>query len=526
MRLDLFVAAGLCFSCIESANPGGPLLDAAGGRADQPDSAPQLDATADGPARLTTCGGLSLSPTDLDFGSVAVGEVRRLALVLSNLGGAALPSLGLRIEGSSDFGVVIQGGADGLAAGANSQVLLQYRPSDVGSDQATLSVTCDDRVEPVTLRGNFFDGPCLRVLPASLDLVAAIGSTTEGTLSLATCGDEAVEVRRIQFEDADDAALAVLEVLGPSLPAVVRPGASPGAVEVQIAYGARRQGSTQAVLLIESNDAMTPVTRVAIGASAIEDRCPLAIARSEPAVVEVRGPVILDGADSRDPDGADVVRFEWAVTARPNGSTSEVVEALGPNPIRPNDGAVADNPQTSTAVFWPDVAGRFVIQLRVFSADGGVGPCGDDVPADATLVLDASLTTARIALTYMTDADVRLEAVPPVYSSQPDEALRCGPQNPDPSWPDGDACLHVEVPHTQTVTISGLSSTTDGPYEVRASVADPGAEILPIEATLVVFCNDVIAYRETITLPADGLEPVAIAHITSADGVPCAASAP
>jgi hypothetical protein len=74
--------------------------------------------------------------------------------------------------------------------------------------------------------------------------------------------------------------------------------------------------------------------------------------------------IVLDGSASVDPDGPDnrPVTYEWVITERPEGSTSQPRESLDPGD--PTNG-VPDDTTTPPAVFFVDLAGTYTAELRV-----------------------------------------------------------------------------------------------------------------------------------------------------------------
>ena len=123
--------------------------------------------------------------------------------------------------------------------------------------------------------------------------------------------------------------------------------------------------------------------------------------------------VLLDGEPSVDSDGADgrPIRYEWVLISRPDGSVAPLVEEFN-DPFRPADGGSEDDPTTPRVQFFVDLAGTYVIELRVMD-DQGLSTPSEDCPGPA----------ARVRISALPDEDIHLQLVwdTPSDSNQTDE---------------------------------------------------------------------------------------------------------
>ena len=103
--------------------------------------------------------------------------------------------------------------------------------------------------------------------------------------------------------------------------------------------------------------------------------CPEAIVAEPEIRVRPLETISLDGRASR-AQGGRLVRYEWVVVDRPDGSTAQPLESFA-TPERPQDGGAPDNLATPRAVFFVDLAGTYELELRV--TDNG----GRSAPSDA-----------------------------------------------------------------------------------------------------------------------------------------------
>lgn len=89
----------------------------------------------------------ALSPTRLDFGAVAPGQIKDLALTVSNTGAANLTVRSVSSSAAA-FAVSAQPTPFTLALGGNQTITVRFAPAAAGSQAATLSVATDDPVNP------------------------------------------------------------------------------------------------------------------------------------------------------------------------------------------------------------------------------------------------------------------------------------------------------------------------------------------------------------------------------------------
>ncbi len=153
--------------------------------------------------------------------------------------------------------------------------------------------------------------------------------------------------------------------------------------------------------------------------------------------------VVLDGSMSTDPDGPEGLVYEWVVVERPVGSTSQPLESVS-DVLRPGDGGEPDQTNTSNAVFFVDLAGIYVIELRVTDPSGSTAP-SESCPGEPVRVTINALPSEDIHLQLVwdtpedmdqtdsdgTDLDLHLRH-PNATDWEGD--LNCYFANPNPDW--------------------------------------------------------------------------------------------
>ncbi len=86
---------------------------------------------------------ISVSPTSLDFGNVAVGSSRNRTLTISNVGNAALTVNGVT-SGNTAFTIVSPTFPQTIAAGNNVNVTVRFSCTDLGDETGNLTVSSND----------------------------------------------------------------------------------------------------------------------------------------------------------------------------------------------------------------------------------------------------------------------------------------------------------------------------------------------------------------------------------------------
>ncbi len=256
-----------------------------------------------------------------------------------------------------------------------------------------------------------------------------------------------------------------------------------------------------------------------------EGGCPVPRTLVDEFQVEPGDVVVLDASPSM---GA--VSWEWIVVARPEGSTSQLVESFFDN-AAPANGGVADATATDTALFWVDLAGLYVFELRVMGPDGTTAP-SEACPFEARVAVDARVQAGlSIQITWETprdnnpddrvggDVDIHLRH--PFAQAWNSAPFDCFFQNPTPDWPPngpvGNPTLDIDsivAPGPESITV--LQPTDHGAYLAGAYYFSQSRDP-PLGPSLVnmrVFIGGEVAWEseEAVELERDGLmwEAVAI----------------
>jgi HYDIN/CFA65/VesB family protein len=132
----------------------------------------------------------SVSPTTLDFGSVAIGfSPEAKTFTMSNTGGGTLT--GSVSESCPDFDVTAGGGDYSLTAGESRIVAVRFHPQSIGAKSCVMTTGCS---QSVTLTGTGAAARCM-LDPTNLDFGSvAVGQFLDRTFQLRNTGPGGVTI--------------------------------------------------------------------------------------------------------------------------------------------------------------------------------------------------------------------------------------------------------------------------------------------------------------------------------------------
>jgi len=132
-----------------------------------------------------------VSPTRLDFGSVAVGQFADLTFTITNRGcDALIDSVAMTCR---DFTLVSGGGSYSLAPGAMRSVTVRFRPSAAGARTCTIDAGFPACVSVSCLGTGVGTGPGCRIEPTSLDFGSlAVWESADRSFTITNSGTSAL----------------------------------------------------------------------------------------------------------------------------------------------------------------------------------------------------------------------------------------------------------------------------------------------------------------------------------------------
>lgn len=267
---------------------------------------------------------ISVSPTALSFGDVAVGSTGQRVVTVQNEGDADLTVSSVSIDGGDAF--TVGGGADGftLAPGGERRLTVSFSPTATGEQGATLTVQSDDADEgSVTVQltgiGTAPPAPQAAVSPSSVAFgEVTVGASETATVTVTNDGDAALDISGVTVQGS-----GTFSVSDGGGAATLSPGASRA---ITVAFAPTETGDQAATLTIRNdNDADREVSLSGTGRAGT--------------------------AGGADPDAL--------------GFDGSAAIAVAPNPYRGRAGVelrVRDAQRVTVAVF--DVLGRRVLHLH------------------------------------------------------------------------------------------------------------------------------------------------------------------
>ena len=431
---------------------------------------------------------LLVSPSSVDFGRVGAGEVAIQEITVTNLGTADAVIEGLRVSGSEDFSIKLNGadpnidahvlmdpdqdGVLGISSRETMTFQVIYTPQLEGSDRGEVVILSNDSQREMihiqTLANSA--SPCVNVLTPnstandSTELQfgpSLIGGINMRQVIIESCGEEPLQILDIRLETNTAYTLGtdVPPFFPTTLTAIDNDRVRP-LLDFNLHFEPINAEVYQDVLLIESNDPVYPEIRVPVLGLGTVNRCPLAqvaVDRYELSSLEV---LSLDASPSIDLDGPDgrPVRYDWSVRSQPVGSTAQIVESFS-DPFRPADGGPVDDPTTPYAQFFVDIVGEYELELMVTDGLGLSAPSDSCQQPEAVVYIHALPDQdVYIELVWSTPndrdemdfagADADLHLLHPLGLTWATSPYDCYYGNPKPDWgplgEEGDPSLGID----------------------------------------------------------------------------------
>ena len=451
-------------------------------------------------------------PSAVEFSNACVGIDNEAILTVRNLGDGPLVIESLQIEPREHFRVAGIP-ADRLSPREQTSLTLVFTPSEAERNyEATLTIRSDDPERPVLtvpLRGR-----------ASIRDVAAVPASVD----FGVVNEGSPLTRAVQIQNNGGTTLRVLGLTWSSTTADLVPVSFPQAAfdlsaktstVVRFLYDPKDLGADRGQLRIETNDPDQPILTVPIeghanlAPTAAAWACPVFFdrvlcpfdERRRNISVGLDGRLRIEGLSSSDPEGGEIIAYDWQIVSRPSESRAALT-------FSPSDRTRGE----ATGEFVPDRLGRYEIQLTVRDARGLSSVPG---PASTIIVRPRDLD---VRLTWNVDTDIDLHFVRPGGSlrdygnGQPgvSQGSDCSTFNRAPDWgvlgdPFDDPRLdRDDVSGRGPEAVSLDAPETSGPYLVYAHNCDGGGSALSAEVQLEVWVRGVL----TATIPMNTGRPL------------------
>ena len=211
---------------------------------------------------------LEVQPSAIDFGEVLLGADAPHPISVTNLSRAPL-TVQAPAGAGSEFEVALDGASFPITflPGQVRTGVVHYRPRALGDQAAQVSMPASDGAPGTLSLHGIGIGAVLQATPKSVFVgPTAIGTSRSGSLQLTNVGLDPHQVARLLVSNisvqSSDSAWSL------ETPAPIDVGEPGGAATVRFSFSPSREGMSQAVMVIDSNDGLHPrfqVPLVAIG---------------------------------------------------------------------------------------------------------------------------------------------------------------------------------------------------------------------------------------------------------------------
>jgi len=291
---------------------------------------------------------LSVSPPEIDFGTVKLGEDATRTVNVNNVGTAplTLTQLELALNDIKPFSMQIgdqtyPGGYSGtlkkavvIQPGKNQEVTMHFIGIDGAAHLSTLKVTSDDPAgaKDVKLKANQ-DVACLKVVPEKkMDFgFNALGVTATKELTLSACGSSPVEISALTLSGAGQFAIDPASLLFNGKPISEANPLTIGVgkqvkVQVQCTPDSENKdvnGNQQPFVgqIALADNTIQPGKKVALSCYGSKTSCPTAVIVA-PEELEPQSVLQLKGSSSFGYAGKSIKTFKWEVLEKPQGTAA------------------------------------------------------------------------------------------------------------------------------------------------------------------------------------------------------------
>jgi hypothetical protein len=233
--------------------------------------APAVRVPVTGQGTAASAPQMVVDPTALDFGSVAAGQTRDLALTVRNPGTAALQVASIR-SSNAHYSATSPAAPFTVNAGAQQTVTVRFSPATAGSETGTLTISPgDSAVAPATLslRGQGItataDAAAIEVTPGSLAFGnLTLNQTKDLTLTVRSAGTGVLTVSLLQVPLGAFSPFSLVPL--PVVPFTLPAGASQ---TVTVRFSATTAGTQNASVVIGSNDPARPTVTIPLTATGV-----------------------------------------------------------------------------------------------------------------------------------------------------------------------------------------------------------------------------------------------------------------
>lgn len=298
-----------------------------------------------------------VTPDEVRFDPMGLGESATLPITLSNVGSDTLRIQGLDVFGSDDFRITLDGvtyapgqqvtlaGPLLVTPGTSATLTVTYAPTSLDTAEAAVVIHTNDPVLPsgteVGLRGSL-EAPCLAASPPTVEFgLRPVGLQATRPLTLVSCGSAPVTITRLFVAPGGSASFSVAGVdrTPVDLPSpLVLPVNGESTLEVRYTPTAPAEVTLDGevvgdgAILVAESDSLAGVLEVPLTGAGATPGCPLAVAQLEGDPIVLSGAVVQLRGDQSYAPGAPVVAWQWSVEQPAGSAVLFAPAATAPNP--------------------------------------------------------------------------------------------------------------------------------------------------------------------------------------------------
>ena len=345
---------------------------------------------------------VQITPNPIVFGQVEGGDVSKVDVTVTNVGSAPLVVTNMRLRDTMNPDFRVENGdlndiqpipTEALAPNASYHFKLVYAPEVKGPDQNDLIVSYEfsgpsDIKEATALISANGADPCIRLTPNIIDFgQSTIGQISRQEVTVENCGSSNLTINTIGLSQDFDTERYGVEALPSPLPDEPLVLAKGSTRSLFVTFTPTDETPVEGALVILSDAPNNGEIIVPINGVGSYNQCPLAVAKArilnsgdpwDNVLVNAEPLNFLEvsAEDSSDPDGDQIVSYEWTLVEKPDGFS------IGFEP----------SPFQETGRLELALIGHYVIELNIIDENGG-SACEParievDVKSDRELVVE------------------------------------------------------------------------------------------------------------------------------------------
>jgi hypothetical protein len=218
---------------------------------------------------------IGVNPTNLGFGTIALGSSASLSLTISNTGTAPLLVTSVSVGGGA-AGFAVLSSASSILPGGSAQVLIQFVPGSAGLKTDTLTITSNTGGTPgaATTVGLSGTGAAASLTPNISTLAfgnVTVGANNSLSVVLTNTGSTPVSINSLSMSGSSD--FTLLTPATSALPLTIAAG---GTQTITVSYTPTLSGGASASSLVVTSNGGTPTSIALTGSGVVTSNISIA----------------------------------------------------------------------------------------------------------------------------------------------------------------------------------------------------------------------------------------------------------